>query len=376
MNIIKYCIPLFVAVFALGCANKKEDEKTLKTALEGRFLIGTAMNVPQILNKDSAAVKIIKQHFNSVVAENCMKSENIHPEEGKYSFELADRFVEFGEENNMYIVGHVLIWHSQAPPWLFVDDEGNDVSRDVLIERMKNHITTLVSRYKGRVDCWDVVNEAILDDGSWRNNKFYEIIGKDYVKLAFQFAYEADPDVELLYNDYSMAHEGRRNSVVQLVKELQEENIKIDGIGMQAHCQMDFPPYDEFEKSIIAFSETGLDIHITEMDITVLPWPGENISAEVALNYEYQKKMNPYPEELTDSAKLAQQNRYMAFFDLFLKHSDRIKRVTMWGVNDSQSWRNDWPIPGRKDYPLLFDRDYKAKPIVIDIINAAGALND
>lgn len=363
---------VLMAVIA-GCATEKAGDIGLKDALEGSFYIGVAMNGDQILNKDSAAVKVIKKHFNSVVAENCMKSERIHPKESEYDFTLADKFVEFGEQNGMYIVGHVLVWHSQAAPWLFVDEAGNDVSREVLIGRMRDHITTLVSRYKGRVHCWDVVNEAILDDGSWRENKFYQIIGKDYVKLAFQFAAEADPDAVLLYNDYSMAHEGRRNAVVKLVKELQAANVKIDGIGMQAHFTMDFPTMEEFEKSIEAFAATGLEVHITEMDITVLPWPGERVSAEVSESYEYQQKMNPFADGLTDSARVALHNRYAGFFDLFLKHSDKISRVTMWGVNDGQTWRNNWPIKGRRDYPLLFDREYKAKPIVDYIIEAGEA---
>jgi len=359
-------------LLATGCTPQQEEKQTsLKDALNGKFHIGVAMNEAQILGTDTAAVQTIREHFNSITAENCMKSEAVQPQQGEFDFTLADKFVEFGEKNNMYVIGHTLIWHSQAPAWFFVDDEGNGVSRDVLLERMKKHITALVTRYKGKVNCWDVVNEAILDDGSWRNNKFYETIGKDYVKYAFQFAREADPDVELLYNDYSMAHEGKRNGVVEMIKELQAEGIRIDGVGMQAHCQTDFPPIDEFEKSIEAFASTGLDVHITEMDISILPPPQNFDGAEISANFEYQQKMNPYPEGLPDSARIAQQNRYMDFFHLFLKHQDKIKRVTMWGVNDAQSWKNNWPIHGRTDYPLLFDRNYRPKAIVGEIVKAA-----
>ena len=193
---------LFVAL--TGCANHKV---TLKDALKDKFLIGVAMNEAQIIEADSSSVAIIKNHFNSITAENCMKSEELQPVEGEFNFKLADQYVKFGEENNMYIIGHTLVWHSQAPKWFFTDATGKDVSREVLIERMKNHIFTVVGRYKGKVKGWDVVNEAIEDDGSWRKTKFYNIIGEDYIKLAFQFAHEADPDADLYYNDYSMSHE-------------------------------------------------------------------------------------------------------------------------------------------------------------------------
>ena len=228
--------------------------KGLKDVFQGKFYLGTAMNTWQINGKDTASVRIIKQHFNSITAENCMKSALIQPQEGKFNFTLPDQFVEFGIQNQMFIVGHCLVWHSQAPKWLFVDEKGNDVSRDVLISRMKTHIQTVVGRYKGKVKGWDVVNESINDNGSWRQNKFYQIIGPEYVKLAFQFARETDPDAELYYNDYSMALPGRREGVVKMVKELQKDGIRVDGIGMQGHCSMDFPKIEEFEKSILAFA--------------------------------------------------------------------------------------------------------------------------
>jgi len=358
-------------VLLSGCATPEKEITTLKDALDGQFLMGVAMNEAQILGTDTIADRLILDQFNSVVAENCMKSENIQPEEGKFDFEMADKFIDFAEKNHMYTVGHVLIWHSQAPAWFFVDEQGNNVSREVLLDRMKIHIATLVTRYKGRVNAWDVVNEAIEDDGSWRNSKFYQIIGKDYIKYAFQFAHEADPEAELLYNDYSMAHKGRRDAVVAMVKELQADSIRIDGIGMQAHCLMDFPPVDEFEKSIEAFAATGLDIHITEMDLSILPSPWNFTGADVAANFNYDEYMNPYAESLPDSARIAHQQRYLDFFNLFLKHKDQIKRVTMWGLSDADSWKNDWPIKGRTDFPLLFDRNYQPKEIVSDIIEAA-----
>ncbi|MBN2814284.1 MAG: endo-1,4-beta-xylanase [Bacteroidales bacterium] len=349
-----------------------QQPATLKDALKGKFYIGTALNTAQITEKDTASCGVIREHFNAIVAENCMKSGPIQPKEGAFDFKLADQFVAFGEKNNKHITGHALIWHSQAPRWFFKDTLGNDVSREVLIERMKKHIYTVVGRYKGKVKGWDVVNEAIEDDGSYRKSKFYQILGEDFIKLAFQFAHEADPDAELYYNDYSMALEGRRNGVVAMVRKLQEAGLRIDAIGMQCHVGLDYPDLVEFEKSIQAFAALGVKVMITEMDLSVLPMPDYKVGADVNARFEYQKTLNPYAEGLPDSVNTAFENRYLDFFKLFLKHQDVITRVTLWGVNDANSWKNNWPVRGRTDYPLLFDRKNQPKPVVQKIIEAAN----
>ena len=365
---------LTLPVFLLSAFS--QDKKTdstlgLKDAFSGKFYIGTALNARQITGKDKAAIQIVKKHFNAIVAENCMKSESLQPREGVFNFLLADQFVDFGERNKMYIIGHTLIWHSQVPKWFFNDNKGHDVSREVLIGRMKTHIKTVINRYKGRVKGWDVVNEAIEDDGSWRNSKFYQIIGEDFVKLAFQFAHEADPDAKLYYNDYSMANPGRREGVVALVKKLKEQGVRIDGIGMQGHIGLDYPDIAEFEKSIVAFASLGVKVMITEMDITVLPAPGRYTGADVSAKFVLKQNMNPYTKALPVSISSAFNDRYLSFFKLFLKHQDKISRVTIWGVNDTQSWKNNWPVKGRTDYPLLFDRNYQPKQVVKLIIDEA-----
>ena len=368
---MKTIILFILAFLTLACTTQTYTDEGLKNALESKFFLGAALSGDMIMGADTASLEILHKHFNSVVAENCMKSGPIHPEEGKYDFKLADKFIEFAEEHDMYTVGHCLVWHSQAPRWFFTDAEGNEVSRDVLIERMKEHISTLAGRYKWKVDIWDVVNEAFEDDGSWRKTKFYEIIGEDYLELAFRFANEADPDAELIYNDYSMYHEGRRDAVVKLVYSLKEKGIRIDGVGMQAHYGLDYPTMEAFEKSIVAFAEAGVDVHITELDISVLPSPWSNAGAEISDRAANQEKMNPYPGGLPDSMQMALHDRWMDFFYLFLKHEDKIKRVTTWGVSDLHSWKNNWPIRGRTNYPLLFDRDFQPKAAVGEIIKAA-----
>jgi len=369
-------VVIIIIVLTTSCSAKKQQAvpNTLKNALSGKFLIGTAMNSDQITGLDTGSVRVIREQFNAVVAENVMKSEVIQPVEGEFNFALADQFVEFAEKNNLFVTGHVLIWHSQAPKWFFTDEKGNDVKPEVLKQRMKTHISTLVGRYKGRIKGWDVVNEAIEDDGSWRKSKFYRILGEDYIRLAFQYAHEADPQAELYYNDYSMAHKGRRDAVVKMVNNLKQQGIRIDGIGMQGHMTMDFPTIGEYEKSILAFAATGVKVMITEMDITVLPSPDKYQGADVGTKFGYDTKLNPYANGLPDSVATALHNRYADFFRLFLKHRDKISRVTVWGVSDAQSWRNNWPVKGRTDYSLLFDRTLKPKPIVETIIKEANAI--
>jgi endo-1,4-beta-xylanase len=361
-------IAAFGCVLLTACGSQPA---TLKDALSGTFQIGTALSVAQITGVDTLSERIAKENFSAIVPENCMKSMFLQPNEGDFFFDEADKYVAFGEANKMWITGHCLVWHSQAPGWLFVDENGENVSPEVLTERLRSHITTVVSRYKGRIKGWDVVNEAILDDGTWRNSKLYEILGEDFIPLAFQFAHEADPDAELYYNDYSMALPAKCATVVKLIETLQEKGLRIDAAGMQGHIGMDYPTLEAFENSLLALSATGVKVMITELDLTVLPSPKPNMGAAVEASFEYQAELNPYTEGLPDSVSQAWNSRMADFFSLFLQHRDKISRVTLWGVCDKDSWRNDWAIPGRTDYALLFDRQGKPKPVVQTIINEA-----
>ncbi len=272
----------------------------------------------------------------------------------------------------MHITGHCLIWHSQAPRWFFNDSSGNQVSPEVLKERMKKHIYTVVGRYKGKIKGWDVVNEAIEDDGSFRKSKFYQILGEDYIKYAFQYAHEADPDCELYYNDYSEAIPAKRDGIARMIKNLLDQGIRVDAIGLQCHSGLDYPNLDDYEKAIQTYASLGIKIMITEMDISVLPTPEWGRGADIATNLAYQEKLNPYTKGLPDSVRIAFDNRYVDFFKLFLKYDDYISRVTFWGVNDRYSWKNGFPVRGRTDYPLLFDRNNQPKsvvPLLIDLAN-------
>ena len=366
----KFIIYAIAVVFAGGCSQPKEPA-TLKDALKGKFHIGTALNTNHIWGRDTADVRIIQQQFDAIVPENCMKSMYLQPREGEFNFTDADKYVEFGEQNGMWITGHCLIWHSQLPRWFCVDENGENVTPEVLKARMKSHISTVVGRYKGRIHGWDVVNEAILEDGSYRKSKFYEILGEEFIPLAFQYAQEADPNVELYYNDYNEWYPGRRETVIRLIKTLKDRGIRIDAIGMQGHVGMDSPSIAEYEETILAYTHAGVKVMVTEFDLSILPSPGRGIGADIATNIEYRQQFNPYTEGVPDDAMQAWTNRMSDFFNLFLKYQGKVSRVTMWGVTDGGSWKNDFPVRGRTDYPLLFDRNHQAKPVVAEIIKLA-----
>ena len=371
-------LPFAAAFLALAAAcstsvTPPEAPASLKDALADDFLIGAALDTSLVAGLRPGADSITRLHFNSIVAENCMKSAEINPAQGVYLWAPADSFVAYGERNGMAVIGHTLVWHSQLAPWFAVDAEGREVSADTLRERMRSHIHAMVGRYKGRVKGWDVVNEAILDDGSYRDTPFYRILGEEYIPLAFQFAHEADPEAELYLNDYAMANPRKRDAYVRLARSLKERGLRIDGIGMQGHNGMDYPDYAAFEASIDSFAAAGVNVMITEWDQTVLPTV--NTGANVADKTEYAASLNPYPDGMPDSVAAAWNARALEFFNMLRRHSDVITRVTVWGTDDGQSWRNDWPVKGRTDYPLLFSRDFSPKPVVDSLLSSSSSIS-
>lgn len=351
-----------LAMSVTSCSQKVEAEPTLKDVFKDNFLMGVAVNADQVAGRDSSGHAVAAKHFNAIVAENVMKCEKIHPQENEYFWDDADEFVKFGEDNGMFIVGHCLVWHSQCAPWFLVDDKGEYVDAETLKQRMRDHIHTVVGRYKGRVDAWDVVNEAIVEDGSYRDSGFYQILGEEFIPLAFQYAHEADPDAELYYNDYGMNVPGRRDTVVKMVNDMKKRGLRIDGIGMQGHVGLDYPDFGEFEAAIEAFGGTGCKVMITEWDMTALPTVTQ--TANVGDTVEFDKQLNPYADGLPEDVARQWNDRMEQMMDMFVRHSDVISRVNAWGVSDGETWRNDWPVPGRTDYPLLFDRNHEMKPFL------------
>jgi endo-1,4-beta-xylanase len=357
------------------CINYKpfaQKEPTLKNVFQNDFLIGTAVNLPQIYGRDSLGDNIIKTQFNSITPEDVLKWEKVHPKPGTYNFGPADKYVEFGDANNMFIIGHTLIWHQQTPKWIFIDSVGDTISREELLKRMHDHIQTVVGRYKGKIKGWDVVNEALNEDGSLRQSSWLQIIGEDYIEKAFKYAHKADPNAELYYNDFSLENKPKRDGAIKLIEKLKQEGVHITGIGDQMHAKMDWPSSLQVDSMLTDFAQLGIRVMITEMDIDVLPYKNQNHTAEVSLNYDISSELNPYKNGLPDSVTTVLTNRYSDFFKIFLKHRDLISRVTIWGVRDSDSWLNNWPVRGRTNYPLLFDRSGKPKEAFYKVVKTTG----
>ncbi len=349
------------------------EDMTLNNAFEGRFYIGTAFGNRVFREEGGATRKLIEEQFNSVTAEGAMKWRGFQPRLDTYNFGPADNFVEFGNRNDMYVVGHVLFWQNAVPDWVFKDDQGEQISREQLLERMRERVRVVAERYGSNIHAWDVVNEAYVR-GELEDTNWTRIIGDDFIEQAFRIAQEELPeDVELIYNDNNMMNEHQRTAVIEMIKDLQRKGIRIDGVGIQGHWWMNRPTIAEIEESIVAFAETGVKVHITELDIDVLPrdsrvWDGR---ADIRLKLQQDPALNPYQDGLPDSVQEELTQRYADIFALFLKHHDKIKRVTFWGPHDGRSWLNHWPIRGRTNHPLLFDRDLNPKPAFHAVLKVA-----
>lgn len=357
------CVSLGVIVLCLfNCgitfAQKKAvTATTLKQAFKKDFLIGAALSSWQIEEKDSAAARLIPQQFSAITPENIMKSEVIHPGWNTYNFTLADKLVAYAKKNKLKVNGHTLIWHSQLPAYV-----RNLKDADSVKQFFENHIKTVASRYDGKVFSWDVVNEALEEDGSMRKSIFLEKLGNDFVVEAFRLAQAASPKSELYYNDYNIEQPKKRAGAIALIKKIQAAGVRIDGVGIQGHWKAYNVPLKDIEESIKEFSALGIKVMFTELDLGVLPNPWDGDAADVNMKAEYSAKMNPYVNGLPDSMQAKLTKGYEDLFKLFLKYKGKVSRVTFWGVNDSQSWLNGWPIKGRTNYPLLFDRNFAPKP--------------
>jgi endo-1,4-beta-xylanase len=386
---------VLVAFLALSPVNWAADEPaTLKEAFAKHFMVGAALNrsmvmgggafrrTPEQIAKD---VALVKRHFNQITAENDMKWALIHPREGQegYDFGPADAFVDFGVSNSFYLVGHTLVWHSQTPNWVFAGTnpppatatnsapgarrqgfgryDGPRASREELLERMRDHIHTVVGRYKGKIKSWDVVNEAIADgDGTnvLRNSLWLEIIGPDYIAKAFEYAHEADPEAILRYNDYGLENPAKRRKLVTLIKTLQEQKVPIHAIGSQAHVNVAMT-FETMDQALTEMKVLGLPIHITELDVNAATGGQRRTDADVAAN-----------SSATQGGLVAEADRkladaYAGIFRAFLKHRDSVEMVTFWGVNDAVSWR-------RQGRPLLFDGENEPKPAFHSVIRTAS----
>lgn len=393
MKTILRTTSLAAALLALSTTAQSADQAvSLKGAFKDHFLVGAALNrshvtgtgggrrSQELVEKDIA---LTRAQFNQITAENDMKWQLIHPREGAdgYDFGPADALVKFGEEHGMYLVGHTLVWHSQTPNWVFAGTNpppetaeaapgrggfgrgytGPRASREELLGRMRDHIHTVVGRYKGKVKSWDVVNEALADGGPenvMRNSLWMQIIGPDFIAKAFQYAHEADPDAILRYNDYGLENPVKIQKLVTLIKSLQEQNVPIHAIGTQAHLNISTAGFEQMDRSLTELAKLGLPIHVTELDINSAQGGQRGTSADIAANAAATQG------GLVSDANQKLAEAYAGVFRAFMKHRDKVEMVTFWGVNDAVSWR-------RAGNPLLFDGDNQPKPAFEAVMRVA-----
>jgi len=339
-------------------AEPKEATTQIATAVNGLkdyykdyFPIGVAVS-PRSLHTDEAA--LILQQFNSITAENAMKMGPIHPRENYFNWKDADSIAAFAKRNQLKMRGHTLCWHSQSPAWFFTDSAtGKEVTKEVLLKRLKDHITAVVSRYKGTIYSWDVVNEVISDKPGeyFRPSLFYKICGEEFVSKAFEYAHAADPAALLFYNDYNETSPEKREKIFRLVKGLKDAGVPIHGLGLQGHWAINEPSGGQLDSTLNRYSQLGLKLQITELDISV--YPKEHTARE--------RRASDYDTAFSADKEQKQIEKYKMCFELFRKYRQHISGVTFWNISDRHSWLDYFPVMGRKDYPLLFDRQLQPK---------------
>jgi endo-1,4-beta-xylanase len=264
------------------------------------------------------------------------------------------------------------VWHSQVPRTIFNGADGTPLTRDALLGRMEEHIGTLVGRYRGRVHGWDVVNEGLDEGNGWRRSQWFNIIGDDFMEQALRMTRAVDPGADLLYNDYNMHNPQKRAFLVDVLRDYLDRGVPIDGVGLQGHVGLAYPDLEEWERSIATYAEMGLQVHISELEVDVLPSQNQP-TAEISTRIEYSDENNPWPDALPDEIQERLADRYEEVFRILLRYRANVKRVTLWGLHDGLSWKNNFPVRGRTNYPLLFDRQMQPKPAYFRLMELAQA---
>ena len=350
-------IIIFGSFLRMTHISDRDSLRGLRDYYKSYFPIGVAITPGSLKSEEES--KLIIQHFNSITAENAMKMGPLHPQENRYYWKDADSIVAFAVKHKLKVRGHCLVWHNQAPSWLFKDADGKTATKEVLLERLKSHIQTVMQRYKGKIYAWDVVNEVIADDSAtyFRNSPLYEIAGEDFVEKAFEYAHAADPKAILFYNDYNTEQPVKREKIYRMLKNLLAKGVPIHGVGLQAHWSVNTPTRSELEKSIEMFSSLGLQIQFTELDISVYAGRqgGQMISGEKSLSSAV----------FTPDMEQKQLEKYKMVFEVFRKYKKNISGVTFWNLSDRYSWLDR---RGRKNYPLLFDTNLQPKKAYYEVI--------
>jgi endo-1,4-beta-xylanase len=358
-------------------------DTVLKDVYKSAFFIGVAVTPGITSGQDKLSQDIVVKQFNSITPENVMKAALINPQPGVYNWGPADDYVAFGLKNKMFIIGHTLVWHNQVPAWFFTNTQGKPNTKEEQIERLRSHVQAVAGRYAGRVNAWDVVNEVMGEDGNYRPTLWVNAVGNGdtLVKYAFKFAAQYAPNTELYYNDFNAWRPSKRDGIVRMIKMLQKEGIRVDGVGMQGHWGLDYPRTKYIEDAIDAYAACGVKVMITELDVDVLPLTkegqiiGQGMADKQFQLEEFKTFLDPYQKGLPDSIQKALADRYAELFSIFYKRRDKIARVTLWGLHDGMNWRNDYPIPGRTNYPSLWDRQRKPKPALYAVLKVPSKLD-
>ncbi len=349
---------------AMNAAEPGQAPATLKAAYGRWFEMGVAIS-PQMTEAER---ELLAAQFSNVTSQNCLKPAMTEPSEGVFTFQDGDALMALAQKYHLKVNGHTLVWHISCPDWFFTDGE-KTAGRELVLQRMRNHISKVAGHYRGKVASWDVVNEALSDvEGEYmKKNKWLESIGEDYVAEAFLAARLADPGAELYYNDYQIERPAKRAKALRLIRELRERGARVDGIGIQGHWTINGPPLKDIEESIIAFHAAGLKVMITELDMDVLPGAKSGVKKDAS--------DDPYAHGCPPAVLQRQAELYSQLFRLFRKQADKISRVTLWTLHDGTSWLNWRNGHKRTNYPLLWDRDLKPKPAFAAVMAVASEEN-
>lgn len=356
----------------------RNDELTLKDVFTGAFMMGCSINRSIAYEEDPKAVALLLRQFNALSPESDLKPERLHPTPDTWTFEHGDRYVRFAAEHQLPALGHTLVWHNQTPEWFWFRKDGSVKPRKWILDNMEQYVKTVTRHYAGKVYAWDVINELLDEDGSYRTNKGWgKALGGDcdeLVKRAFRAAHKGDSNAELYYNDYNLWRPSKLAGVVRLVKMLQAEGIRIDGVGIQAHWGLNYPDTKLIANAIDTLYSLGVKVMFTELDVDVLPlskegqMSGSSMSDPVFQREEFFNWLNPYPKSLPADVDKQLAKRYGELFHLLYEYRDKIDRVTFWGLHDGISWKNKYPVPNRTNYPLLFDRNLQKKNAFYTVI--------
>lgn len=359
---------IFIALAVCLAGFAANAQTSLKDAYKDAFKMGVAIGRMQISGRVPQATDLVLQHFNSISPENDMKPEVIHPNPDTWNFGPADDYCKFGRDHGLHVHAHTLVWHNQTPDFFWNHADGTTKSHDELVETMRSYIETVCKHFNGKVDSWDVLNEVIGEYGEYRDKGWIHAFGGDgelVARLAFQFAQQyCDPDIELYYNDFNAWRPAKVDGICKMVEMLRANGIRIDGIGIQGHWGLNYPKTEYIEQAIERYSALGLKVMITELDVDVLPVTkeaqvfGQSLSDPMYQLEEFMEFLNPYKDGLPDEVEDQHAQRYAELFQIFYKYRDKIDRVTLWGLQDGNSWKNGYPVARRTNYPLLFKRDY------------------